>query len=63
MFEGEMADHTTHFCRTWFHQVQHIPGTMKCFSIINQLWGTSLQFMSSLGLQQGLGASRSVLFA
>jgi len=39
---GGMADHTTHFCRTWFHQVQHIPGSMKCFSIINQLWGTSL---------------------
>jgi len=28
----------------------------------NQIWGTSLQFMSSLGLKPGLGASASVLF-
>jgi len=36
------------------------PGTT--FQSTNQIWGTSLQFMSSLGLNSGLGASTSELF-
>jgi len=36
------------------------PGTT--FRSTYQIWGTSLTFMSSLGLQPGLGASTSMLF-
>jgi len=55
----------------WMGFYQHVPACFwintfndpgTTFKSTNQIWGTSLQFMSSLGLQPGWGASTSVLF-